>query len=100
MRILGLGGVLLGDCLYRAAKLLELYVGLEAEWTIRVWFKGVVRLLNLLALPKIKVIVVPRRQLCLEVVTRRSYGIGSYFSCRNKHACRRGHVLRLQLRLR
>ena len=59
MQILGLGGVLYGD--RRAARPLELYGGLEAEWTIGVWFKGIVRLLNLSALPKIKVIIVPRR---------------------------------------
>ena len=29
---------------YRAARPLELYGGLEAEWTIGVWFKGIVRL--------------------------------------------------------
>ena len=84
----------------RVARPLELYGGLEAEWTIGVLFKGIVQLLNPSALPKIKVIVVPRRQLCLVVITRRSYGIGSYFLYRNKRACRRGHVLRLQLRLR
>ena len=95
-----LGWSFVWDCMYRAARPLELYGGLEAEWTIGVWFKGIVRLLNLSALPKIKVIVVPRRQLCLVVVTRRSYGIGSYFSYRNKRACRRGRVLRLQLRFR
>ena len=100
MRILCLGGMLYGIVSCRAARPLELYGGLEVEWTIGVWFKGLVRLLNLLALPKIKVIVVPRHRLCLEVVTHRSYGIGNYFLYRNKHACRRGHVLRLQLRLR
>ena len=45
------------------------YGGLEVEWTIGVWFKGIVQLLNLSALPKIKVIVVPRCQLFLVVVT-------------------------------
>ena len=85
--------------MYRVTRPLELYKGLEAEWTIGVWFKGIVRLLNLSALPKIKVIVVPRRQLFLVVVTSsKSYGMGSYFSCRNKRACRHGCVLRLQLR--
>ena len=63
----------------RSARPFELYGGLEVEWTIGVLFKGIVQLLNLSALPKIKVIVVPRRQLCLVVVTRRSYDIGSYF---------------------
>ena len=46
MRILGLGGGLFGDRLRRAARPLELYGGLEAEWTIGVWFKGIVRLLK------------------------------------------------------
>ena len=95
-----LGWSVVWDCPCRAARPLELYRGLEAEWTIGVWFKGIVRILNLSALPKIKVSVVPRRQLRLVVVTRRSYGIGNYFLYRNKHACRRGHVLRLQPRLR
>ena len=44
VRILLLGGVLLGDCLCHAARPFELYVGLEAEWTIGVLFKGIVRL--------------------------------------------------------
>ena len=48
VRILLLGGVLCGDCCC-AARPFELYVGLEVEWTIGVWFKGIVRLLNLSA---------------------------------------------------
>ena len=65
----GLGWSVVWDRVHHAARPLELYGGLEAEWTMGVWVKGIVRLLNLSALPKIKVIVVPRRQLCLVVVT-------------------------------
>ena len=39
-----LGWSVVWDRPCRAARLLELYGGLEAEWTIGVWFKGIVRL--------------------------------------------------------